>query len=157
MRVGMRKNICLLFLFSAFVFGLIALPKDDTIKTPYQYPVVPGTQEWMRFESRPEMVEACQIPQDILDKLSTGALLQTILKYPFLSEMTMFYRTPEEREAEAGFWHITNSFNGLQEFMLREDALPALETYQSFHDLQNNSSALTIIYRNISIFQNKNL
>jgi len=133
------------------------LPKDGaSVEEPYQYPIVPGTQEWIQLESRPEMLEACQIPQEILDKLSTDALLQTILDYPFLSEMTMFYRTPEECNAEADFWFITDSFNGLQEFLSRKDALSALEKYQSFNALDNNSNVLTIIYRNVLSFQDKN-
>lgn len=154
----MRKNICVYLLILSFlvVFSLIVLfSKDDTIETPYQYPIVPGTQEWMQLESRPEMLEACQIPKEILDKLSTDALLQTILDYPFLSEMTMFYMTPEECNSEAGFWFITDSFNGLQEFLSRKDALSVLEKYQSFNALDNNGNVLTIIYRNVLSFQNK--
>lgn len=134
---------------------IVFFTKDDTITSPYQYPIIPGTQEWMQLESRPEMLDACQIPEEILDKLSTDALLQTILDYPFLSEMTLFYRTPEECSSEAGFWFITESFNGLQEFLSRRDALSSLEKYQNFNNINNNSSVLTIIYRNVLNFQNK--
>ena len=154
----MKKTIYI-FLFTLFFLLasslIVFFAKDDTIETPYQYPIVPGTQEWMQLESRPEMLEACQIPKEILDKLSTDALLQTILDYPFLYEMTLFYMTPEECNSEAGFWFITDSFNGLQEFLSRRDALSALEKYQSFNALDNNGSVLTIIYRNVLSFQNK--
>lgn len=140
------------FLFSLLLITVLCsyfISTNQEIQTPYQYPVVPGTIEWENFESRSDMIEACQIPQDTLERLSTDALLQTILDYPFLSEMVMFYRTPEEREQELGFWHIANSFNGLQEFMKREDALSTLEEYGSFNNLDNNGSPLVIIYRNI--------
>jgi len=151
-----KKNIYISLLTLLLASSLIVFfTKDDTIETPYHYPIVPGTQEWIQLESRPEMLEACQIPKKILDKLSTDALLQTILEYPFLSEMTLFYMTPEESNSEAGFWFITDSFNGLQEFLSRKDALSALEKYQSFNALDNNCSVLTIIYRNVLKFQNK--
>lgn len=130
----------------SIVFSVVSA---KPINTPYQYPITPGSIEWEGFESRLDMIDACQIPKHILDKLSTSALLQTVLTYPFLSEMTMFYRTPEECEQEIGFWHIANSFNGLQELIMREDALLELKNYGSFNNLDNNDSVLTIIYRNI--------
>lgn len=144
----MKKLLCFPILLLIIAVGCFAFQKQE-IQTPYQYPIVPGTEAWENFESRPEMVAACQIPQDILERLSTDALLQTILDYPFLSEMTMFYRTSEECEQELGFWHIANSFNGLQELLNRGDALSTLEQYGSFHHLDNNERPLTIIYRNI--------
>lgn len=120
---------------------------------PYQYPILPGTDEWEAFESRTEMVEACQIPEHLLDNMTTDALLQTILNYPFLSEMVMFYRTPEECERESGFWHIAGEFNGLQEFMKRKDALQSLKRYGSFTNLESNSHVTIIIYRNVARYQ----
>ena len=144
----LKRHLWLLVLLLVPVFGLLPF-REKTIQTPYQYPVQPGTEEWAAFESRVEMAEACQIPQDVLERLSTDALLQTVLDYPLLPEMLMFYRTPEECAAEVGFWHIADSFNGLQELMGRRDALSCLEQYGTFNNLQWNGNVLTIMYRNI--------
>lgn len=148
-----KLRVHFLLILGIAIISILLVDRSKTIDMPYQYPIVPGTDEWEAFESRTEMVDACQIPETILKEISTEALLQTILKYPFLSEMTMFYRTPEECEQERGFWHIAGEFNGLQEFMKREDALQSLKKYGSFTDLESNSHVLTIIYRNVWSYQ----
>ena len=38
------------------------------------YPILPGTKEWENFNSRDEMMAACQIPTEIVASMSTEAL-----------------------------------------------------------------------------------
>lgn len=45
------------------------------ITESYQYPVVPGMEEWAKLGSLQEMAEACQIPEEILSKMTTEALV----------------------------------------------------------------------------------
>ena len=139
--------------FTCVMFHYILYDTSQTIDTPYTFPITPNMEEWASFRSRDEMVAACQIPEEILSKLSTHALVETILTYPFLSEITMFYRTQMECDRELGFWRIANSFNGLQELLTRDDALSVLEDYGKFDDLTYNSNVLVIIYRNIEQYQ----
>lgn len=154
MRNSICKSVYYAFLIVIVVLSAIAIGhRYKMISSPYQYPILPRSDEWKMFESRTEMVDACQIPETILKKMTTEALLETIIKYPFLSEMTMFYRTPEECEQESGFWKIAAEFNGLQEFMKREDALQSLKKYGSFTNLESNSHVFTIIYRNVWSYQ----
>ena len=143
------KILFALLLSAMVILGVWLISQDRTIDTPYQYPIMPGSAEWAQLESRTEMVKRCQIPQNILRRLSTDALLQTILDYPLLFEMRILYWNNNESDKELGFRHIADTFNGLQEFMRRDDALQTLNKYGSFKDLDNNSNILTIIYRNV--------
>ena len=147
----MLKNKRFLYpvLFLCMIAGVLFFTRDKTIHTPYEYPVRPGSAQWQKFESRSEMVDACQIPQDILDNLSTQALLETILDYPLLSDMTTVSHAPEGQDDEAGFRHIAGSFNGLQEFMSRTDALSTLHQDGDFDDSEvRGGSIYRIIYQN---------
>ncbi len=57
-------------------------PKDS-----YNYPVLPGMEAWKNFKSTAEMVEACQIPMDTLNKMTTDAIFQALWEYPFFYEI----------------------------------------------------------------------
>lgn len=65
--------------------GLLATPvfaADNLINTPYEYPVVPGTEEWAELMSFPEKIEVCKIPEGKAEAMSTEALIETILNHP---------------------------------------------------------------------------
>ncbi|WP_161846922.1 hypothetical protein [Pseudoflavonifractor sp. 524-17] len=94
-----------------------------TIDTPYEYPIQPGTPEWDAYETTHEKAVLCQIPEDILGKLTTPALVETIVNYPFLVEMTLF-ATPEE-----GYAAVHACFNGLPELERRPDGGAVLMDY----------------------------
>jgi hypothetical protein len=62
--------------------GMMNMPRPaDT----YSYPAVPGTDEWAAFKTGEEMMEACQIPVDMLKNMSTHGIIQSILEHPLLS------------------------------------------------------------------------
>lgn len=86
------------------------------IATIYEYPVLPGTEEWAAFTTTQEMENSCQIPEQLLRNMSTEDLAQTVLKYPLLPNM-LAYDAYEE-----GYNEVKNSFNGLQELVSRENA-----------------------------------
>lgn len=123
----MKKRMKLLLVFLVFVLaaaGGTALylhygaskevkPQEQQITEPYDYPVKPGTQEWVDLVGRRE---ACEIPEEILGKLTTEALLETILNYPLLFGWTVHNTWEEGVESEI------RQFNGLQELLRREDA-----------------------------------
>lgn len=76
----------------------------------YDYPVKGGTEEWKSFTNLNEMLEACQISESILKKMSTAGLVETVLNYPLLGNM-FAYNFPQQ-----GFEAATAQFNGLKNF-----------------------------------------
>lgn len=56
---------------------------DNTILS-YEYPIKPGTAEWDALETFSQRLEACRIPQDILTNMSTNALVDAVISFPFL-------------------------------------------------------------------------
>ena len=132
-----KKPVRLIFaILGIAVFGVIAfyltLPtigealsttpeRSNKITQPYTYPILPGSNEWRNFESVHEMIEACQIPEDLLTNMTTKALVQTVLDYPLLMDLLA------EGEARHGFEVMISRFNGLQELSRRVDARDELE------------------------------
>lgn len=86
----------------------------------YSYPIVPGTPEWAELETGEQMVAVTQLPDSVLQNISTEGLVETCLNYPILSQIST--RTILQRGVE----EILGRFNGFQELSQREDAARAL-------------------------------
>jgi len=82
----------------------------------WDYPVKPGMEEWKNFNSNEEMVEACQIPENILASLSTEDLTEICLQYPLLNDVFVF------NFLSKGADKLFNDFNGIRELFKREEA-----------------------------------
>ncbi|MCI9159066.1 MAG: hypothetical protein HFF55_08720 [Lawsonibacter sp.] len=112
--------VCLL----ALALGAGKNPESRyTIDTPYEYPILPGTQEWIDLENVVDRRKVCQIPDEILYNMTTDALLETVIDYPFRSDMYAF------NDFQTGYETVKRRFNGLQELERRPDCLDALLRY----------------------------
>jgi hypothetical protein len=62
----------------------IPVPADT-----YVYPIVPGTDEWVELHQKgmDEVLKACQVPAEILQKQCTQAVIETFFDYPFVTDM----------------------------------------------------------------------
>lgn len=67
-----------------------------------------------------ERLSSCQIPNDILETLSTEDLIETNFKYPFLINIYAY------NSYEQGLSAVTDEFNGLRELFRRDDAASLL-------------------------------
>ncbi len=112
-----------------FISFVLACNRENTETLPcppivtegtYDYPVKPGTPEWEAFTSRDQMVAVSQIPEDILETISTDALLETLLHCPMVMDY-IFYD-----ELQKGFSHIATDINGFEELYIRDDLYKAL-------------------------------
>lgn len=118
------KKVILLFTCSLIFKCSFA----QIIDTPYEYPVKPGMEEWKQFHSGKQRATACQIPPDILQNLTTKALVQTCLNYPLFMEVIM------ANNLQDGFNRLSNDFNGFQELLSRKDAgRYLLQVYQKMN------------------------
>lgn len=64
--------------------------QEYTITDPYEYPYAPGTTLWENTQSRQLRIDACQIPDEILKSMTTSALIDTVLNYPYIMEIATF-------------------------------------------------------------------
>ena len=110
---NMRKIILLLLI----AIPIITFAQE---KVTWDYPIKPGSEEWKLFQSSKEMVDACQIPNDILKSVSTDELLNICLKYP------MFLDVHFSNNLQDGLDAIISSFNGFETFFEREDCSETL-------------------------------
>ena len=107
----------------------------------WDYPVKPGTEKWGLFQSHDEMVEVCQVPEDILSSISTEDLADLCLRYPMLTDFFAFQNTNE------GLDKLFSNFNGIRELYNRQDVSSILtkkyiEKIQSFSFLDGPGSNL---------------
>jgi len=94
-------------------------------KTPYDYPVKPGSDAWKNFKTHTEMVKACMIPDNILKNMTTDALTKTVMDYPLMIDMLAL---PTQYDGYQGIYCL---FNGLQELASRKDAVISLNNYKN--------------------------
>ena len=119
-------TISLAFFFSVFI--LFSCNKNEsgsdmeTIHFPdenelsWNYPVQLGSEQWKAFQSHKEMVDACQIPQNVMTSLSTEELVVLCLKYPLLWDIGAFNFFTD------GYAAYETNFNGIRELYQRKDA-----------------------------------
>ena len=112
-----------------------ALPEEGyTINFPYEYPVSPDDPEWYNFTNNDDMVAACQIPDTMLCKMTTEALLESVLNYPMQMDIFM------HGSLNKGLLAVSEYFNGLAELLNRRDLQNVLETKMSIEQLDEHNS-----------------
>lgn len=84
-------------------------------ESEYEFPIDENSSEWKEYDSHDEMIEACTIPEEVLQNASTEQLLEMVLDYPLLCDIYL-YDTVEE-----GIAKVASDFNGFQELMSRAD------------------------------------
>ena len=82
--------------------------------------------DWPSYDNHIDMTEAAQIPEYILNHMSTEDLVEAMLIYPLRVDLITW------NTYEQGFDAVSSYFNGLQELLIREDgAQKLLEKMQS--------------------------
>lgn len=103
------------------------LPDSRSLKTSYNFPVKPGSDEWKKKVLSVPPWDLCQIPSEVLTNLTTPALVTTCLTYPMRGDIA-FFDNPTN-----GLTSVAEKFNGLKELYTREDAVqPLLDAYLDF-------------------------
>lgn len=136
------SSLCAAALISASVIGINALFSEETKaldpgvtagtslpeKTAlsaylpdgeiYEYPVTPRKtpEQWKKFTSHGQMLDACQIPDDILDTMTTRQLLLTCVDYPLAADALAYADLNTDP-----FEFVIGKHNGLTELFKRPD------------------------------------
>lgn len=132
--------------------------QDSTsnVTNVFTYPITPFTtpERWKGFKTHDQMVESCQIPENILQNMTTLQLLKTCLDYPLYGDIFLF------DNYGVGFNNLVMRFNGLQEFLDRKDAGNVMAKYYQSVDLNKIESEtdcpnFLLTYINLLISQEK--
>ena len=130
----MKKINLLITMFCACIVCNAQI--SDNVK--WDYPVKPGSQEWDSFTSGLQMREACQIPEEILEELSTKDLVELCLNYPMWLDYTA------SNDERTGISFMINRFNGLDELIKRKEGvfelINAYKEYPVLTQIQEQSS-----------------
>jgi len=112
-------------IFIYIVFVSFAINAQET--KIWDYPVKPGTEKWATFTTGQQMLDACQIPQEVLESLSTKDLAEVCLNYPLFFQYTAF------NDEIVGISNMIENFNGLKELSKRKDGVKELiNIYKDF-------------------------
>ena len=95
------------------------------VKDKYIYPVVPGMIEWQQLSSTDDAYKLCQLPNEVLNSISTPGLIDALIHAPLFTE---FYFLSSD--ASAIKWHRHyEQFNSAKKLFKRKDAGNALVAY----------------------------
>jgi len=93
----------------------------------WDYPVKPGMPEWASFTTGAQKWDACQIPDNIMETLTTKDLVKICLNFPLFFEFTA------ANDERLGAAFAIKRFNGLNELSKRKDgALELINAYREY-------------------------
>ena len=89
----------------------------------FSFDSVTNPNVWKNFNTLEQMQEACQIPDNLLDKISTDDLVRICMEYPLALNYIAYNQELD------GIKAVMNGFNGFAELKSRNDAAEALLSY----------------------------
>lgn len=114
-----------LTIISMFAFPTYAAEAYND-ETSYSYELQPGTEQWSSYKNKSDILARLQIPEEKLNNMTTEALLETVLDYPYLLDYKFF------NTSENAYDTFYNDFNGFRELVSRDDLTNVLlEKYES--------------------------
>lgn len=94
---------------------------SSIITKPYEYPITPDSPQWESFTQTSQMIEACQVPEDIAANMTTEALLKTVLDYPLMVNVIV-QNTPE-----IGYEFLLENNAAFRELVTRNDTMNVVD------------------------------
>lgn len=135
------KRVVSLTLASVIVcsFGITAFAtgQDNTAIDSYEYSITPGTTAWEELGTFSRRLDACRIPEEILDAMTTDALVDAVVNFPFLLNLMVYDSVSD------GFDCLLSQCDALKELLTREDGADKLaEKYISLTTSIGTKSAV---------------
>lgn len=103
-----------LFMITILLIPFIAFSQVDSLK--WDFPVKPGSKEWLNIADFEKRLALLDIPESILQNISTEELVNCCLSYP---EFGLIYT---RNDLQSGYNYIRSMFNGFRELETRPDA-----------------------------------
>ncbi|MGI5895455.1 MAG: hypothetical protein ACOX6U_00735 [Oscillospiraceae bacterium] len=125
-RVKLQKRLIALAVSFVLLIGCVgftASAEDTNLAPIEQYKAYIDSLDWASYQTHNEMVEAAQIPNNLLNQMSTSDLVEAVMNYPLIVNLVM-YSTYQK-----GFERIVQDFNGMQELLSKGDGAQKLFEY----------------------------
>ena len=144
----MKKRKTILLSGAALCLCICALVfflggRSGQVDQPYRYPVVPGSEEWKALPDLPAKIAACDVDRELLESMTTPALLQTVLDYPLLVNVFAF------DTSEMGLSSVSTYFDGIDLLAQREDAAKVIREYAPEEGDTLSGAYLRVLLRHI--------
>ncbi|MGN0370262.1 MAG: hypothetical protein ACI4EW_06920 [Butyrivibrio sp.] len=104
-----------------------------------------------KYENLPakEKKDLCQIPDELLENLSTEELLELVLKHPFIGDIYGY------DSITAGLVHFSLNFNGCMKLLHRDDCGRVVAEYYSEYEIPRTMDlGQEVLHANISVICN---
>jgi len=127
-----------LLLFSRIVLLILLFANITFSQNYWDYPVKPGTKEWKSLNTIQEIIAVQQIPENLLQKMTTEELFQAWMDLPGRLDVLAF------NTMQRGFDVTIERYNVLPVLLARRDVGPvALERYFQINpsDMRNDWSS----------------
>jgi len=127
----MKKLLAILALAS---FVLVSCGNSPySVKKAYSYSVYPGMEEWDKMTEE-EKKESCKVPEELMVKMTTPALVETIMNYPLLGRVGALVGSQGleenmEKKYNVAFQEFSSEFAGVKLLKERDDGISALDSY----------------------------
>lgn len=130
----MKKTVSLLTAIVLLVLVFAGMPSASalnistgeglsiyTITEPYEYPIKQGSEEWLELSSFPERAAAYAVPSEVIQIMTTEALMLTVMSNPYFINIRAFDST------EMGIEVVSSYVSGLAELCSRLDFADAMQ------------------------------
>ena len=114
----MKKVLLVMSMVVLFSMGISVYAETDDMGA-YQFPVIPGTDEWKELSTHDEMMEVCMIPDKFISDASTEALLKSVLENPMMMDF-IYFDDPKEA------YQTMKSVSGLRPLLNRDNCLEVM-------------------------------
>ena len=89
--ISKRISALLIVIVMLFVMTSSAFAETEDIDVQYDYPLTPDDgEQWRSLLTLDAMVNACDVPSERLNRMTTRALVETVLDYPLLLNMVAY-------------------------------------------------------------------
>lgn len=103
-----------LIIYLLIIIPSFAIAQNE--RATWDYPVKPGSKEWLNIADYSKRFELLNIPDNLLKAISTEELVKSCLNYP---EFRLVFT---RNDLQSGYNYIRSMFNGFVELETRADA-----------------------------------
>lgn len=150
MKTEQKRSFISVALVLCLLAGLAVSANLQQASMPYDFPLTPDDEEWKSLATTDEMVAAYEIPEETLKKMSTKALINTVLSDSFLTQFGAYstsldamrmhretYAIYPEMESRADYYEVLAGLYEKAQVLTEEEYQSRDVPYEEFFYLQN--------------------